>query len=277
MELILDQDMYISGRFDSRIRFPGISVTEDRVVPCYELELYDEDCGVTYIGETPYPIRRGTVLCAKPGIHRHSELPLITEYLKLLPRDTELTGMLDELPERFVTDDIDRGLTLLRAIPAVTERSSEFERLARHSGLLAFLVWLFSEAKRCSTGHTRYPKSMEAVGAAIEYMETHFQEKCTLEQVAEAVHLSPVYFHATFKANTGKTPYEYLQYLRIEEAKRMVLNKDRSMAEISELCGFSSQSYFNYVFRRETGYTPLAYCRKMLRQYIGELSDFMDK
>ena len=56
------------GFFDSRIKFPKAIVTEPRTVIPYEIELYTEDQpGIGYINGTPVPLKKGTMICARPG------------------------------------------------------------------------------------------------------------------------------------------------------------------------------------------------------------------
>jgi AraC-like DNA-binding protein len=59
-------------------------------------------------------------------------------------------------------------------------------------------------------------------------------------------------------------PGEYVFHCRIATAKTMLLNDDISMDQVAKGSGFSSQSYFNYCFKQETGQTPLQYRREML-------------
>ena len=58
--------------------------------------------------------------------------------------------------------------------------------------------------------------------------------------------------------------------LRVEEAKRLLLTGSMSMADISEACGFSSQSYFNHSFKHRVGVTPGEYRRGVLAGYFSE-------
>ena len=257
---------YTCGIFDSSHSFPGVSVTRERPVTCYEIELYTGNGGVTYVNGVPHQIRKGQVLFVKPRSVRYSELPLKTYYLKISADVKSLEPMLDSLEEWFSVNDWEYGQRLLLAM---LEARAGGNSLLCHAKLLEFLSWLSSENDRATRlrGIERQ-KSREAVSLAMEYMEANFREKCTLEEIAEHVHLSPVYFHGIFRRAVGKSPYEYVTRLRIEEAKRLLLTAGLSMAEISDACGFSSQSYFNHVFKGRIGITPRDYRRQMLEGYF---------
>ena len=75
-------------------------------------------------------------------------------------------------------------------------------------------------------------------------------------------------FHNIFSAAVGKTPYEYLTRLRLEEAKRLILMGELSMSEIAEQCGFSSTSYFIQVFHKTAGVSPDKYRRTLPNEEI---------
>ena len=73
-----------------------------------------------------------------------------------------------------------------------------------------------------------------------------------------------MYFHRLFTACYGITPAQYTLTVRLNAAKQHLLAGDDTVAEIAQLCGFSSQSYFNYKFKEQVGMSPLQYRKKML-------------
>lgn len=264
MRIELSSADYGCGIFDSSYSFPGVSVTAPRNVNCYEIELYYESGGVTYLDDKPHRIRRGAILCVRPGSVRYSELPLRTYYLKMRA-EGELARALDGLCEYFVSSDIERGIELLLALLRATDGEDE---LLCHARLLEFLAWVSGESAKAERLSVIKNRGSEAVELGIDYMEKNFRGRCKLEDISAHAHLSPVYFHSIFTAAVGKTPYEYLTRLRLDESKRLILVGGLSMSEIAEQCGFSSQSYFNSVFKQKTGETPSEYRRRILEGYF---------
>ena len=270
MEVHLFDGLYSAGIFDSAFTFPDISVTEKRSVTCYELEFFAENGGVTYINGVPYKIRKGAILCARPGDIRYTELPLRAYYIKLSAQ-SELSALLSNVSPYFIGSETEELIHSVKAMLALPEG----RKLMRHSIFLSVIDRAITEsekAKRLEQIPVR--KSREAVGLGIEYMEKHLSEKCTLADISAFAHFSPVYFHGLFKLATGKTPYEYLAELRIEEAKRLLMTESLGMTEIAERCGFTSQSYFNYSFKRLTSLTPSEYRKRMLHMYLSENGQF---
>ena len=264
MELKLSPSDYGCGIFDSAYSFPDVKVTKPRVVTCYEIEIYYESGGVTYLDGTPHRIKRGAVLCVKPGAVRYSELPLKTYYVKLNARG-EMANALDGACGYFVSEDVERGIDLFFSLLKLCEGEGGF---LRHAKFLEFLDWVCTESKKAKRINSEKGRVAEAVELGVEYMEKHFKERCTLEEISAHAHLSPVYFHKVFTKAVGKTPYEYLTSLRLDESKKMILLGGAPMAEIAEQCGFSSQSYFNSVFKQKMGETPGAYRRRILEGYF---------
>src|SRR6202050_857832 len=95
-----------------------------------------------------------------------------------------------------------------------------------------------------------------------EYMEAHLQNDLSLHQLARETHYSRGHFLRMFRAATGKTPHQYLIERRIERAKRIFRDEEKtSLIDIAARCGFSSQSHMTRVFREQTGVTPAGITR----------------
>lgn len=100
----------------------------------------------------------------------------------------------------------------------------------------------------------------ERISRAISYIEHHYKENITVEEMAKISAMSGSRFFDRFKQNVGQTPVEYLNYYRISKAIVLLLNeKDMSVENISESVGFESPSYFHRMFKRITGRTPGEY------------------
>lgn len=102
-------------------------------------------------------------------------------------------------------------------------------------------------------------KNSELVKKAVQYISQNYTSNITLEDVAEYVHLNPAYFSTLFKQSSGSTFKEYLNMVRIEESKRLLLNTDYTIIDIAIAVGFEDQSYFSKVFKKFTGLTPKQY------------------
>lgn len=94
---------------------------------------------------------------------------------------------------------------------------------------------------------------------ALEYMNSNFQKNITLKDVALHTYTSKSYLSSFFQKNTGVSMSCYLNHLKIEKAKSLLLSSNYSLDYISYLCGFTTQNYFSYVFKKHENITPLKY------------------
>ena len=99
-------------------------------------------------------------------------------------------------------------------------------------------------------------KHKDTLYKAIEYMKRNYMRRLPLEETARHVGLTPSYFSKIFSEEIGAPYNHYLNKIRVEQSRSLLLSSDLSMVEISALCGFEDQSYFTKVFKRFTGITP---------------------
>lgn len=102
----------------------------------------------------------------------------------------------------------------------------------------------------------------------IDYMQEHLHSRITIEELAEVAELNPSYLSRLFKKETGITVSEYIQQLKIDTAKNMLLYSDFTPAKIASVLAFPDQSYFTQVFKKYTGLTP----RKFQSMHLREIS-----
>ncbi|MGB8001412.1 MAG: response regulator [Anaerobacillus sp.] len=92
-----------------------------------------------------------------------------------------------------------------------------------------------------------------------KYIRAHFHEQLTLEEAAEYVALSPYYVSKLFKEKSGMTFIDYVTEVRIEAAKREMLDPSKSLKEICFTVGYKDPNYFSRVFKRKAGLSPSQY------------------
>lgn len=97
------------------------------------------------------------------------------------------------------------------------------------------------------------------VNQAIEYLTKRFDQPIKLQDIAAHVNLSEEYLCRLFKAETGMNFSRHLLLSRINHAKELLINSNKSIGKISEAVGFSSPSLFSRRFKAVIGVTPLRY------------------
>ena len=102
-------------------------------------------------------------------------------------------------------------------------------------------------------------RDLQQLATLLEYVESHYDEPITLNQASTIAKLDYHYFSRIFKEQTGKTFIEYLNFIRILNAQRMLCETDFSIATIATSVGIPNISYFNRIFKNQNGITPIQY------------------
>ena len=105
--------------------------------------------------------------------------------------------------------------------------------------------------------------SKQKLQKAIDYIQSHLEEKVKLDDLAQLTNTSSYHFCRLFKRSTGITPYQYVLQERIELGKRLLKQEDLPIIEISLMCGFADQSSFTTTFRKLVGITPRSYRQQL--------------
>lgn len=92
--------------------------------------------------------------------------------------------------------------------------------------------------------------------------EKYYDPGLSLSQVSGAIGVSPNYLSALMKKETGNTFIDLLTRIRIETARKLLLDTAMKIRDISEQCGYSDQHYFSYCFKKYTGQSPNALRRQ---------------
>lgn len=94
---------------------------------------------------------------------------------------------------------------------------------------------------------------------ALEYIKIYYKSDIKAHEVADVVNITPNYFSSIFKQKTGKNFNEYVNHMRVEEAKTLLEETPFKVSEISVLVGFHEYKYFVEVFGKFSGMTPTQY------------------
>ncbi len=93
----------------------------------------------------------------------------------------------------------------------------------------------------------------------ISYLKSNVYSSVSLEKVSEITFYSPVYCSTVFKKQTGKSIIDYFLDLKVNEAKKLLIEGETALKDVAEKLAFSDYNYFSRTFKKRTGYTPLEY------------------
>ena len=93
----------------------------------------------------------------------------------------------------------------------------------------------------------------DAILSVQQWLEIHFDNAVSIEQLAEKASMSVRTFKRRFKEATGETPLNYIQHLRMEQGKEYLKHSDKNVAEIAWKVGYQDPGHFNRLFKRHFG------------------------
>lgn len=136
------------------------------------------------------------------------------------------------------------------------EHDSEFSDLLIKNYMECLLMMIL---RKCEFGKEMKRESEnDSVRKALLYIHSRFRENPTLIQVAEIAGFNKNYFSGIFHQTTGKTYKEYLNALKLEHSKKLVLTSNLSITEICYASGYNSLTNFLRVFKSQYGVSPAA-------------------
>ena len=271
MNGIILPEIVDAGVYDSRRAVKNGNVTRRRETSQFEIEIPVEPGGVSYIDDEERKITSDTVICAKPGQQRHTRLPFKCYYIHMLLNDGLLYRILTETPNYFTVEKPDELRKIFISIFECYNSGLDEDEIMMNSLVLKLICAIRAECRNIIKGSEIKPGSFKIIEKAMKFIDANYTEPLTLEDISKHVSLSPIHFHNTFKASTGKTPHEYLTDKRIKRAEKLLVTTEATLSEIAYECGFSSQAYFSAAFKKNTGLTPREYMREIFGRYNSEM------
>ena len=129
--------------------------------------------------------------------------------------------------------------------------------------LFSEILVLFQEIFRTESGKCSDTSSV--ILEVERFMKKNYASPITVEDMARKFNFNASYLTRIFKKQTGESPVKYLLRLRIDEAKKLLLeHPDLSVKQISTLVGYEDQHYFSRFFKELTGLSPSEYRNKSL-------------
>jgi AraC-like DNA-binding protein len=223
---------------------------------------FDSYCR-TRIGETIYDSIPSTVFVLPPYIP-HQELPsdIVSRYIAVMID----TGYLNRQLARYnkSTNDLQAAMhcrSTQRLIDELKEFMTEYEEAAPgyesllDAGALKITHLLIRQLLDIKPTADAITHRM-SVNKAIEFLNEHYGEKLSINDLATAANCSASHFSRIFKDETGLSPSDYIMQVRLDYAKRMLRADDKTVTQIALDCGFNSSSYFSHCFTRAFQISP---------------------
>lgn len=263
-EIILPKIVAV-GIYNAQLAVKNRSVTKNRKTTMFEIELPIGDGGVSYIDEESSVITENMVICAKPEQLRHTRLPFKCYFIHMIVSEGELYDRLMKVAPYVKITDRKLYEEIFKQLCACYDTALDEDRLLLQSRVLE-LIYLLGTYTQKNTFQSK-AHNKETIEKVIQFIKDHLTENLSLDVVSEYASFSPIHFHNFFKQSTGKTLREYVEEQRIQKAVNLLFESNLTLSDIAYECGFSSQSYFSFVFKKRMGMTPRDYVKEIYRRY----------
>ncbi|MBQ8375052.1 MAG: helix-turn-helix transcriptional regulator [Clostridia bacterium] len=259
------------GIFDSAAFYSNKRTFRKRTLQYFEIEFFISCRGKSTIDGQSLQFLPQTVFLGKPGQERSGAAFFKCYYIHLqINPENKYYSRLSSCPSYYYCIDAQKYFSVFEAFiyyHNVKELNVESDIL--YAKLLELFYYLSEDAKVASNrSETVRQASNPAVLAALSYIQSNYQEKLDLEFFAKKFNYSKNYFQSIFKAAVGRTPQEYVANVRIEKAKELLNDPSIPLTQIPKQCGFRSQSYFNYLFKKKLNVSPLEYRKGCVQGYF---------
>ena len=96
----------------------------------------------------------------------------------------------------------------------------------------------------------------ERISKTLDYIESHLSSRLTLHDLAQTACMSSSYFHRVFKKETGRTPFEFIEEIKMRKAYTMLLSGTYKVHELTEVFGYSDYETFTRAFKKHYFIAP---------------------
>ena len=241
----------------------------------YQLIYCKEGIGEITVGENVHKAEPGYVYFVRPMVE-HSIKQIDGMHLlevKFMVEDDQFNNELLKLPEIIPIND---DTTLRVSVSDIAKEGISDDLYSHESTNATIQLLLVRLLRKYSTGtdikrqdyYYLLPrgKSMDfqrmsdiCFVQVVDYIEKNLDKIITLDEIAELVHFNKSYLVERFKAVYGVPPMQYVNWMRIERAKVMLVKTDKSITEIAEESGFQSIHYFSRFFKEKEHISPQKY------------------
>ena len=166
----------------------------------------------------------------------------------------------------FTFPENDKILTYMqRILHEMQSREPQYQTVCQ-AYMDILVVQLMRDATFSATPLPSQPLNNRQCSAVWRYIDSHYKEPLTLDLLAAEAKVNKYYLAHAYKQVYGISPINHMIARRVQEAKRLLIETDLSLSQISVILGFSSPSYFSQRFRKSEGISPVDYRKSNLQK-----------
>ena len=161
--------------------------------------------------------------------------------------------LLNALTETRIIHVPDTILPIIESIIAKIETEYKQTNIGKDALLSVYIIELLAMKKN------KIRESDRIIYDVSDYIMLHYAEDISLKNISKTFNISESYLSRKFKEITGLCLNQYITYIRISHAEKLLENSPLSITKIADLCGFCGSTYFSSVFKKVKGVPPLTY------------------
>lgn len=228
----------------------------ERKAEFFEISIYAEDSGTLYINGSAYRIHRGDVRFSRPGDTLRTDIPFHALSMVLRFGQDNMAynhNFIDRIPSFFHCDE--ETIHMFESIIHLNSSMSTGDKVLMNACILQLLHHLY-------TFINQKKPIPQAIQLCLDHIKEHYDQPITLNTLGELTGYAPLHVHRLFKEHVGQTPCEYLQNLRMLQARNLLDTTTLSVYEITNAVGFRSLSSFQALFKKSFGISPGKYRKR---------------
>lgn len=250
-------DVYFSFGYDEIIDSKDIKEGFHRCLAAMNRQFFYENQNVFHFE----PEKKGSQGRLKLEELKKALLPVQDEQVMIFVEQRYEQWKTQEiLPEDIKAEACDVLTTLFMdhiELSQLLDKCAEIKRLESLNELYQYLLEQIEECKKPLMKKTEEScEDNELMKAALEYIQNHYTDELTLQQVANHIHISRNYFSILFKRFYKQNFIDYVIDLRINRAKKLLQHTSLKVYEVADQSGFKDVKYFSKLFKKMTGYSP---------------------
>ncbi len=210
-----------------------------------------------------------TAVVASGSMHRDEfdtaeELDILYCAFDWPPADSYFRHVSNDVPARMSDDRRAQLIAMFDQLRAPSVGEGPAERALLRARLLAILLFLLCEALE------QPPAEAPSVARnlmlrARQYVNVHYAECIALNDIADALHVSPYHLSHVFSRESDFSLFAYLMQVRMDKAKELLLAGRHNVSEVSRAVGYQDPNYFSKAFRKHVGQSPRQYALQHAR------------
>lgn len=235
---------------------------------CLELLYIMQGDGQYIVSGKTYLVQPGNLIICNAGI-MHGEAPYLkhcSQSYCLVLQDLSLPGLppntlskTSDPPVYYFTEDRFTIEHIIFALMNAPESNGIIDLLSNAMLNLVYAKIL----SRQKTSILAQNNNEEFIQNMVQFLDEHYQESLSLQELGKEFHISPSYLSHIFKTEIGLPPMKYLMNRKIGESQNLLMNTNLPISDISDSLGFHDSGHFSRTFKKYIGITPSEY-----RQYF---------